>query len=210
MAFSSYRTIIDISLPIKKGMITYPGNPEVRFEERRGTTSVHSEITMGSHTGTHVDALKHVVSDWGGTELLPLNAFIGPCRVLECTGVTDALRIRDLEGAALQAGERILIKTRNSQRGFDRFFDDYVYLDGDAADYVAQRRLALFGVDALSVKQRGGIDNRSHTALLQNNVVILEGLDLSRVIPGVYTLVCLPLSFVGLDGAPARALLLAP
>lgn len=204
----SYTKIIDISLPIHEGMIVYPGNPEVEIIEHKGATSVHSKIILGSHTGTHLDAPKHVFPDGAGTDAIALSALIGPCRVLDMTQVQDALRVADLEPHEIKGGERILIKTTNSRRGFRAFYDDYIYLDGAAADYLAEKRVALFGVDSLSVKRRGGADNRAHTSLLKNNVVILEGLDLSQVIPGDYTLACLPLALLNCDGAPARTLLL--
>jgi arylformamidase len=101
------------------------------------------------------------------------------------------------------------VKTSNSLRGYDRFYADYVWLDGDAAIFLAGKGIALFGIDYLSVKQKGGADNRPHTALLDKDIVIFEGLDLSAVEPGRYFFAGLPLRLVGLDGAPARAVLLA-
>ncbi len=204
-----YTKIIDISLPIHAGMITYPGNPAVEVTECKGATSVHSKITLGSHTGTHLDAPKHVFSGGAGTDAIPLSVLIGPCRVLDMTQADGAVRITDLERHGIKHGERILIKTKNSERGFKEFYDDYMYLDGDAAGYCAGKCIALFGIDSLSVKQRGSPDNRAHTSLLKNNIVILEGLDLSKVTSGEYTLICLPLSLAACDGAPARALLLS-
>ena len=205
----SYTKIIDISLPNHEGMIVYPGNPEVEITEHKGATSVHSKITLGSHTGTHIDAPKHVFPDGAGTEAIAFEALIGPCRVLDMTQVEGSVRESDLAPYAIKERERILIKTDNSERGFKKFYDDSIYLNGDAADYLAERCVALFGIDSLSVKQRGSADNRAHTSLLKNNIVILEGLDLSQITPGEYTLACLPLALLNCDGAPARALLLS-
>ena len=78
----------------------------------------------------------------------------------------------------------------------------------EAAAFLAKKRIALFGIDALSVKERGSLDNRPHTALLSRGIPIVEGLDLHRVSPGRYFLTVLPLKLSGLDGAPARAVLL--
>jgi arylformamidase len=100
------------------------------------------------------------------------------------------------------------LKTRNSQRGFKRFFSDYNYLTSDGAAYLAKAGVALVGIDAWSIKQRGNKDNTPHTALLKKNIVILETIDLSKVKPGSYFLVLLPLRIEGRDGAPARAILI--
>jgi arylformamidase len=123
------------------------------------------------------------------------------------TGTAGMISVDDLKPLKIRKGERILVKTRNSAVGFDRFRNDYVYLAGNAAAYLATKDISLFGIDYISVKQRGGKDNRAHTALLEKGIVILEGLDLSNVLPGRYNLIALPLGFTGLDGAPARAVL---
>jgi arylformamidase len=204
------KTIIDISLPIHEGMIIYPNNPPVRMESRQGTSTVQTELSLGSHTGTHIDTPQHVFYDGRGIEVFPPEAFIGPCRVLDMTHreFGDAIQVEDLKKAAIVSGERILVRTRNSGRGFEQFYDDYVYLHGDTAEYLAELKIGLFGIDSLSVKQRGSTDNRPHTALLGATIPILEGLDLSRATPGDYALVCAPLSIPHIDGVPTRALLL--
>ncbi len=204
-----YQRIIDISLPIYEGMITYPGNPEVVIETIQGKHSRHAKITLGSHSGTHIDAPSHVFEGAKGIEGFDLAQLMGECRVFDMTSVSQAIRVADLEPKNINEGERILVKTKNSLRGFGEFYDDYVYLDPDAAEFLASKGITFFGIDALSVKKRGSDDARSHTALLQKNIVILEGLNLANVKEGQYDLLCLPLKFEGVDGAPCRALLLA-
>lgn len=199
--------IIDISWPLAPGVCVYPGNPELRITPRVGKTSVHSEISIGSHTGTHIDAPRHVFQRGKGIDTVSLGALIGPCRVLDCTKSKRAITVADLQPHRILRGERILVKTKNSRLGRKVFYTDYVYLDGDAAEWLAARRIKLFGIDYLSVKQRGSADNRPHTALLERNIPIIEGLNLKDVRPGRYQLVALPLKFVGLDGAPARVVL---
>jgi len=191
-------------------MIIYPGNPVVSLKQLRGATSVHSEITMGSHTGTHVDAPRHVFRNGKGIDSADLKKMVGECRVLDMTHVKKGISINDLKKEQIRNRERILVKTKNSKRGFKKFRNDYIYLEGDAAEFLAQKRVNLFGIDYISVKQKGSSDNRAHTELLKRGIVIFEGLDLSNVKPGAYYFVGLPLNFKGLDGAPARAILLEP
>lgn len=200
--------LIDISLPLHGQTVVYPGNPRVRIRPRHGKTSWHSEITLGSHSGTHVDAPRHAFKTGRGVDRLSLAAFYGPCRVLDVTRARTAIATADLASFRIRRGERILLKSCNSRRGFTRWRDDYIWLSPEAAAFLAARRVALVGIDALSVKQRGSPDNRPHTALLSRGIPIIEGLDLSRVKPGRYVFVGLPLKFVGLDGAPVRAVLL--
>ncbi len=201
------KKIIDISLAIEEGMITYPGNPETRVQIFEGATSTHSLISMGTHNGTHIDAPRHVFKNGKGVNKIPLDTYIGKCRVLDLTAVKESITIKDLKKYRIKKGERILVKTSNSKRGFKKFYNDYVYLDGDTADYLAEKGIILFGIDYISIKKRGGDDHRPHTSLLKKGIVIFEGLDLSKVTEGTYTFIGLPLKLGNIDGAPARAVL---
>ena len=203
------KKIIDISLLLSDKTIVYPGNPEIKIATIPGKTSTHYEITIGSHAGTHLDAPKHVFENGAGVDKVDLNKIVGECRVLDMTRVKEVIGVDDLKKEKIKKGERILVKTKNSKRGFEKFYDDYIYLGGEAAEFLAKKKIALFGMDYLSVKKRGGPDNRPHTELLRSGVVIFEGLDLSKVKPGKYFFVGLPLKFAGLDGAPARAVLIS-
>jgi arylformamidase len=190
--------IIDVSVPVRPGMVTYPGDPEVRLERvssiAEGEIANISRLDFGVHTGTHVDAPVHFVERAAGAEALPLDVLVGPCAVVD-----------GLEPAAVPAGvERVLFKTPNS-RLWEReeFADDFVKLDGDAARGLVASGVRLVGIDYLSIG-----DEEAHHVLLEAGVVAVEGLDLRRVEPGEYLLVCAPLKLVGSDGAPARVLLL--
>ena len=200
--------IIDISLPIDEKTVVYPGNPKVNIKTMYGKTSTYSEIKFGSHTATHIDAPKHVFKRGFGVDKIDLKKVIGECRVLDMTNVKEAVKVGDLKKVNIKKGERILVKTKNSQKGFKKFYNDYIYLDGSAAEFLAQKKILLFGIDYLSVKKRGGKDTRPHTSLLKKGIVIFEGLDLSKVKPGKYFFIGLPLKFTNLDGSPARAVLL--
>jgi arylformamidase len=202
------KKIIDISLALEEGMITYPDNPPFVIEDASGPTSSRSILTIGTHTGTHIDAPRHVFKDGKGLEKIPLVRYVGKCRVLDLTKAKESVTVSDLETFRIKSGERILVKTRNSKRGFKTFYSDYVYLDGDAADYLVKKGITLFGIDSLSVKKRGGTDHRPHLALLKKGIVIFEGLNLSKATEGTYTFIGLPLKLGNIDGAPARAILI--
>jgi len=199
--------VYDISLPLYQGMLVYPNNTEFRTRSIKSKTSVSSEITMGSHAGTHVDAPKHVFPKGKGIDSLNIKSLIGECRVLDMTHATKSISLDDIKKCRIKTNERILVKTKNSKRGFKSFHTDYIYLSGEAAEYLAQKNIRLFGIDYLSVKQKGSEDNRPHTELLKKKIPIFEGLDLSKVKPGKYFFIGLPLLMKGMDGAPARAVL---
>ena len=200
--------IYDISLPLYQGMVVYPNNTEYRIRPTNNKTSFSSEITMGSHAGTHVDAPKHVFPKGTGVDQLPISNLIGECRVLDMTHAKKCVTTVDLQKARIKTGERILIKTTNSKRGFKNFYSAYIYLDGDAAEFLASKNIKLFGIDYLSIKQKGSDDHRPHTALLKKIIPFFEGMDLSKIKPGKYYFIGLPLRLKGLDGAPARAILM--
>ena len=205
-----YNQIIDISIPLSESTIIYPGNPKIEIEEIKSeaSKSIISKITSGSHNGTHIDAPRHGIKNGKSITDLPLGTFIGPCRVIDCTTDSESVLRQTLELQTIQQGERILLKTANSLRGYKEFYPDFVYLSPKGAQYLAKLEVALVGIDYLSIKQKGSQDNRPHTLLLKKNIPIIEGIDLSQVAEGNYILVALPLKYVGMDGAPARVVLL--
>lgn len=210
---NKFMKIFDISIDIKNGMVVYPDNPEVVIENYRKipeNSSTISKITFGSHTGTHLDAELHATANGRTIDAIPLQNFIGTCRVLDFTYLApgELIKISDLEKHEILVGDRILAKTSNSSRGYDKFYADFVALDGEAAIYLANKKISLFGIDYLSIKQKGSKDNRSHTELLKNNIAILEGINLVDIDAGEYEIYCPPIKFAGIDGAPTRAILI--
>ena len=190
--------IIDVSVPVRPGMVTYPGDPEVRLERvssiADGALANLSRLDLGVHSGTHIDAPLHFVDGGASVEALPLDVLVGPCVVVD-----------GLDAAAVPRGaERVLFKTPNGrlwERG--EFSEDFVALDGEAARALVELGVRLVGIDYLSIG-----DEEAHRALLGAGVVAIEGLDLREVDPGEYRLVCAPLKLEGAEGAPARVLLL--
>lgn len=200
--------IIDISWPLEDGMTVYPDNPPVKIEQLNTKHTVISKIEMGSHTGTHVDVPAHAMEEGRTLGNISLTHFIGPAQVVDLSEVTDVIRVSDLEDKDIPPGGRVLLKTKNSSLSTETFSGDYVSLDGDAAEYLTKKRVQLIGIDYLSIKKRGDSDQRAHTALLEANIPIIEGLRLADVQEGNYILSALPLKFDNLGGSPLRAILL--
>lgn len=206
--------IYDITLPLRTGMPVYPGNPEVKVtpvqQMARGDSSNVSQLTCGTHSGTHVDAPVHMLPQGASVDTVPLDVLMGPARLI---AVGDGVRAVDratLEGHDLRGVRRLLVRTRNSAlHGRSDFVSDYTYIAPDAAEYLVELGVALVGVDYFSIEQFHSGHHRTHLTLLGAGVVIVEALDLSEPPPGDYELLCLPLRIVGGDGAPARAVLRA-
>ncbi len=204
----------DITLALSPEIPVWPGDtPFVleRVESMANGDHVNlSRVEMSCHMGTHVDAPDHFLNNGKTIENLPLNILSGRAYVLHLPDV-DVITADILERAEIPPRtRRILFKTRNSDYWLRRekeFQTGFVALAEDAARYLVNRGVKLVGVDYLSVApyKQG---RPTHEALLRAGVVVVEGLDLSAVTQGRYTLFCLPLKLAGSDGAPARAILI--
>ncbi|HUG06159.1 MAG TPA: cyclase family protein [Candidatus Limnocylindria bacterium] len=207
----------DVSLVIRAGMPTWPGEDGPRTTPlrriARGDSANVSIVSFGNHTGTHVDPPVHFIEGAGTVDDLPVDALVGPCRVIGFDGAGH-IGAAWLERAGVpDRTERVLFKTRNSERWRDpvKPFDrDFVALDRTAARWCVDRRLKLVGIDYLSIEPQGPekAGYPTHMALLGANIVIIEGLDLKDVRPGDYEIACGAIKFEGGDGAPARVFLI--
>ena len=167
----------------------------------------NSEWQLDSHAGTHIDAPLHWLPGAADVSEIPPAACIGPCVVVEVAS-EPLIEADDLPAHAMQDGGRVLFKTANSDRrlGTSRFDPAFVSLSVEAAQGLAAARLALVGIDYLSVESPGG-DGTVHRVLLESGVVLLEGLDLRCIEPGQYNLSALPLRLAGGEASPVRAIL---
>ncbi len=203
----------DLSLTIQPGMPIWPGDPALELTRiqcmESGSVANVSRMACCVHIGTHVDAPRHFIQDGRTTEHLALDTLVGPV-VVAALPDAPVITASDLESLALPAGvERLLLRTRNSDlwaAGSTDFYDEFVALTADAAQWVVDQGIRLIGVDYLSV-QRYYDGPQTHQILLGAEVIILEGLNLAQVPSGWYELLCLPLKLAGSDGAPARAIL---
>src|SRR5215831_18700201 len=197
---------IDLTVGIRDEMVHYPGDPPVELKQTkhldRGDPATVSHLSLGVHTGTHVDAPVHFIGGAPGVDEFSIDAMIGPARVIEILD-KETCTAQDLAVHDIREGERLLLRTSNSTRcwNVDEFVEDYAHLDTSAARMLADRRVRMVGIDYLSIG-RGSEGPEVHRILLGEGIVIVEGLDLSRVTGGFYDVVCLPLKILGGDGRP--------
>ncbi len=206
--------IYDVTVPLRPDMPTYAGEepgPVLSFHSliSQGQSANISALSIGSHTGTHVDAPCHFLEGRSAVEAMPLESLIGPCRVIEHKGGSH-ITAGDLEATGIPPGtRRLLIKTRSGRFwDDDAFHSDFIGLAGDAGDWLAARGYLMVGIDYMSIEQFRSPTHEVHRTLLEKSIVIVEGVDLRGVEPGDYFIVCAPLKVVGAEGAPARVFLL--
>lgn len=203
---------IDVSIPLRSGMVHWPGDPDVMIKQvlrmDRGDDCNVSTISMSAHTGTHIDSPYHFIKSGIGIDKMPLSAMVGQARVIEIKD-TESIKPEELRSYRIQKGERILFKTLNSLRcwNVENFIEDFVYIITEAVRFLAKKKVRTIGVDYLSVGGYKTNINEVHRILLGAGIWIIEGLDLSKVKEGNYEMFCLPINIVNGDGAPARAVL---
>lgn len=212
------RKYIDISVPVSENTPVWQGDPPVKIHSgasiRAGDIANVSFLNMGAHTGTHIDAPVHFVEGRRGVDRLSLETLIGETRVVDFNGLTGEIHYDDFEKAGIPEGtSRLLCKTANSllwSRFPGSFYKDFIGISESGAQWLVEHNVKLIGVDYLGVEKFDNVSAGApaHHKLLEAEVVIIEGLDLSDVDEGTYGLICLPIRFKDLDGAPCRAILI--
>lgn len=205
---------IDITYPLSEEMAIYPLNPIFSMKSymaiEKGDTCNVKMITMGTHTGTHIDAPNHVMAFGKTLDQIPLDRINGRAKVLDFTGKKE-ITIQELAHKQLDNCPIILFKTDNSiQYGGRNILTDYVTLDYDAARYLVQIGVNMIGIDYMTIERprtRRDGKHSIHEILLSQDIYILEGIDLSSVNEGEYEIYCFPLHLLNADGAPARVAL---
>jgi arylformamidase len=206
--------VLDISVPLGSGTPVWPDSEGVKLEQTRsildGYHANESRLTCDVHSGTHIDAPLHFIPGGKAISGIPLDILVGKALVYSFSAdlhITGG----DLADAGIEDGtERLLLKTRNSRlwKAYGNVFrTDYVALTPGAARWLVDRKIKLVGIDYLSIQPYADKTQETHKILLSAGIVILEGINLSDVQPGVYELVCLPLRLDNADGSPARAIL---
>ena len=204
----------DISVPIRFNMPVYEGDPGVKIDAwsalAKGDSSNVSMLSFGAHTGTHVDAPAHFI-DGGARKIdaLSLEVLIGPARVIRVADEIGEIDPEFIRRCELKGVERLLFHTRNSGFWNEGFRKDFTHLLPEAAQLLVDQGIKLVGTDYLSIEKFHSGHHQTHLTLLSNDVVIVEGLNLSDVPEGDYELICLPLKIAegAGDGAPARVVL---
>lgn len=210
--------VVDLSHPITAETQVYPGDPVPHIEQH--STIAHDgfnlmSISMGSQSGTHVDAPYHFDDDTKRIDELPLALFVGPATVFDCgklaprQAITAALLGNQLD--KVQPGDIVLFKTLWSQHyATDEYFNN-PYLDAALVRELLDRGVLTFGLDAINIDEtpddeHPGVGFPVHHLIAKaggvicENLTNLEAIDFDRPVVSI-----LPMKFIGIDGAPVRA-----
>jgi arylformamidase len=203
--------IYDISWPISAATTGYKDKKTVHFESVKSMDKDgvrESTITLSAHTGTHIDAPSHFVRDGKTIDQLDLMSVVGPCKVFDMSVVTDGITRDHVENLDISAGDIVLFKTVNSAtQPTDKFTPHFIYLEVSGAQCLVDRNVRAVGIDYLGI-ERSQVGHLTHNLLFKHGITIIEGLRLAAIEPGDYYLSCLPLHVIGLEAAPARAILI--
>ena len=205
---------VDVSLALRENTVHWPGHPRYTVTHMmsmdEGDAMNVTAIAMCSHFGTHIDAPRHYVASGAPIDQITLDILVGPCRVVAYTGAGnipgDFIQSLDLDGV-----RRLLIWTNNSLiLDQSEFHDDYIALTVEAAKIVVDRGEQLLGMDGYSLGPfEPELGRKVHQIFLgaSPDRVAIEEIDLSKVDPGDYQLIALPIKLAGLESAPMRVLL---
>ena len=205
----------DISVPIKQGMVYFPTDPAppkiYRVNDRAlGSLATLCMLEFIGHTGTHLDAPLHFIPDGSTISDMDVEATVGRCRVIEIKD-KESIKVKELKLYNIKKGDRLIFKTSNSPRTYEspKFQEKYVYLDTQAADYLVEKKILLFGLDNITIGCFQDPESiiQTHQKFLGAGIYILENCAMAGVPAGEYELLCLPLLMYHGDAGPSRAIL---
>jgi len=206
--------IYDLSWPLYDQMPVYPGDPPCQVSrphthEADGVQLTH--LSLGCHTGTHLDVPRHFVASGPAIESVPLDRFMGPATVIAVPWQPDqALDLTKADWSTYQPGDFVLLSTDWDHRGgTSAFFQDIPSFAAGTSELLIEKGVRLFGLDLPTVREvvRPGFDKRHmHRAILGNGMIIVEGLaNLSKLVGKRIYFCAVPLLIPGADGSPVRA-----
>jgi kynurenine formamidase len=208
--------LIDLTHPLRDGLPSFPGDPRLTLEPHATIEKERCNVTriaMGSHQGTHLDAMSHFIPGGRTLDQMPLEWFYGPARLLRIPKAAgEEITTSDFaqHERLLTPGARIIFATGwEREFGTERYFAEFPSMTQEAARYLASRKLRLIGMD---LPTPGRDYYEIHHTLLGPGVemVIVESLANLEALPDEFTFIGFPLNFAGRDGSPIRAVALVP
>jgi len=202
--------VYDISIEINEGMGVWKDKddkrPKIEVTSTTRTDNANeSRLHLDSHTGTHVDAPFHFLQNGKRIDRVSSEKFLGECVVIDLTSIKKrGIGKEDLIKSKIRKSDIVLLKTSNK---YNKKFDfDFVYLAASGAKFLASKKIKSVGINALGV-ERNQPSYDTHKSLLGKGIIIIEGLELSKIKPGRYFFIGLPLKVKDGDASPIRAVL---
>jgi arylformamidase len=211
--------IVDLSLPIEEGMMTFPSpwHPvvEITILGRHGIEGRETrKLVLGTHIGTHADAPRHFIPNGRTIDQVPLEVLIGPATLADFTGCAPLYEIGISalkEKLGNKVPSRLILRTGWSEYFGDmKFYNEYPFLSEAAANWLVKEGVRLIAMDTPSpdnpAHSRGTAkDSPNHKILLGAGVVLVEYIaNLKALVAPEVELIVMPLKLTGCDGSPAR------
>lgn len=205
--------LADLTMPFSSRTIPVPGHPQPVFEplhelERDGVRN--TMMTISLHTGTHIDAPSHFITDGKAIDEVAIDRFHRPGLRLDLTDATpnEPITLRQLEAAGFDAatarGSILLLASGWSDRSWTTpdLYGDNPFLAEDAATALAEAAPSALGLD-FAVDETKPWPN--HTILLGAEVLLIENLmGLPQLPADDFEVIAFPLRLTGENGGPAR------
>lgn len=202
--------IYDVTMLINEKMQVYKNREDkkpifsVAGSKKRGDSTNETLVTFNVHTGTHVDFPRHIDNEGKTSKNFDITTLIRPVKVIDFSDIEDKITISDLQKVKIEQGDFLLFKTKNSFS--EAFSFSFIYLDQDAARYLASLKISGVGIDGLGI-ERDQPGHPSHHALINNGIWIIEGLRLKEVPAGNFNMIALPLKLDDVDALPLTVIL---
>ena len=199
--------MIDISMDLDENTLVWIDDPKPKLKALARIPNAPINFTwldFGAHAGTHIDAPFYLFNDKWKSNEIPLELLNGDCQVLDLTEVDDMINLNHLKSKQIKS-TRILLKTKNSYDDLKTYNPKHIALSEEAARYLVEKGVKLIGYDYQSFEREG--KNVIHRIFMERDVICLDNLRLSQTEEKVYELILLPLKVIGIDAAPARAVL---
>ncbi|AOY93192.1 arylformamidase [Cupriavidus sp. USMAA2-4] len=206
------RQLWDISPPLSPATPVWPGDTPFQqqpaWEMGPGCPVNVGRITLSPHTGAHADAPLHYAADGAPIGAVPLEPYLGPCRVIHCLDASPLVEPRHIEHALTGTPPRVLLRCYRSAP-LAQWDPGFCAIAPQTIELLAAHRVRLVGIDTPSVDPQESKTMDAHRTVRRHGMAILEGLLLDAVPEGDYELIALPLRLAGLDASPVRAVLRA-
>ena len=204
--------IIDLTRRLEDSMAVFSGHPPVSITRHltAGKDGRNVEkISMGGHTGTHVDVPYHFIDKGFSSENISLPSICGAV-VLVNIAFKDGkpITVKDIQGKKekIKTLKKLVVHAHWQQTG-QSYYKDYPTLSADACEWLCDLNIEMLGMDTPSPGPFGQKGDEIHKRLLRENIYIIEGLtNLDRIKEDTFLLVCLPLSIKAMGGVPCRAI----
>ncbi len=201
----------DLTAEISEDIVVFPGDPTYKSDDICTLTNNSNYhlcyLHLGNHTGTHIDFPAHVIKKGKTSNDFLISDLIGSGLIIEVPNTEKSITSSFVEAQSILPNDIVFFKTSNSQLSKHQdFTSQYVFIESDGAKALLRKKVKIVGIDYISVDCYEAENLPVHQTLLTNDILIVEGLELSQIPTGRYNFYIMPLRIANMDGLPVRVL----